>query len=136
MNDKQLEHVRDVQYSYYYELAKKESYINVGGLPYKHASFVHATLAEFDPINYNKYGMTDQLKEKVIDYAEEIAQTVSDQLKMIPATITGNIIEDTQSRNQTLLELEEIVKQEFVERVKADHYTFVNPNQKVIDTVF
>lgn len=136
MNKEQRKHERELQYHYYYELAKKEPYVNLDGMPYKYARFVHATLAEYDPVNYNRFGMTEQLEEVIIAYSEEMSQEISTQLNKISANITGNIQEDMQDRNHTLLELEEIVKQEFVERIKNDKYIFQEATQKSVDQIF
>lgn len=136
MNTTQQEQIRNNQEQYYYELAKSVSYMELDGLPYKHVRFVHATLAEYDPVNFNKYGMTGQLEKVVIGYAERIAQTVSDQLKVVPAEVTGDIVEDTQKRNQIMLQLEEVAKNEFVEQIKINKYVFGEMSQEDVDAIF
>lgn len=136
MDKTQQDQIRNNQYLYYYELAKSVPYMELDGLPYKHAGFVHATLAEYDPVNFNKYGMTGQLEKVVVGYAERIAQTVSNELKTVPVVVSGNILEDTQRRNETMLQLEEIAKNEFVEQIKLNKYVFGEMSQESVDAIF
>ncbi|MCC4085297.1 hypothetical protein [Enterococcus faecalis] len=112
--------LREAIDNYYRGLADREEYVDPDKLMGKYSKYVFNALREYNPTKYCELGMTEELGNWIEAKNAYMTNEETERMHQIEFDQSGNILDVAKRRYSKMLEIEEILKDEFVQSLKIE----------------
>lgn len=119
-DDEMTRTTRDAVDDYYRNLADQEDYIDTDRLMGKYSEYIYSALRQYNPTKYCELGMTEEMYNWIETKNEAMTNEEINRMSQVDFDQSGTILDVAKRRNSKMLEIEEILKDEFVQSLKIE----------------